>query len=242
MLSLSSEFTNALGALPGTGGFFYGRRLAQSCKAASVEKPNTAYRTQDTMGFLSKGGADNVAGGGGGNYLNPGKLQSGASMRFALCTDEPLEMFECWGENAEGKLKPFRFLEEPTAEDIEDEFGDEWTRRQNRNGDGYEQPKFVIACPAYSYETGSVAVLSLSQKTLIRELDSISQEDDYKKLCEWDFSIGREGTGLATEYTLRPLPPKADRKEIQQVFKKAVEGGFDIKALIRGDNPFPKAA
>ena len=70
------------------------------------------------MGFLSKGGADNVAGGGGGNYLNPGKLQSGASMRFALCTDEPLEMFECWGENAEGKLKPFRFLEEPTAEDI----------------------------------------------------------------------------------------------------------------------------
>ena len=193
------------------------------------------------MGFLSKGGADNVAGGGGGNYLNPGKLQSGASMRFALATAEPLEMFECWGESAEGKLKPFRFLEEPTAEDIEAEFGDEWSRRQNRNGDGYEAAKFVIAVPAYSYESGSIAILSLSQKSLIRELDSISQEEDYKDLCDWDFSIGREGTGLNTEYSLRPLPPKADRKEIKALYKKSLDGGFDINALIRGENPFPSS-
>ena len=31
-------------------------------------------------------------------------------------------MFEVWGESAEGKLKPFRFLEEPTNDDIEVEF------------------------------------------------------------------------------------------------------------------------
>ena len=97
-------------------------------------------------------------------------------MRFALATDAPLEMFECWGENAEGQKKPFRFLEEPTADDIAAEMGNEFQRRENRDGTGYEPAKFVIAVPVYSYETGSIGILSLSQKGLIRELDAISQE------------------------------------------------------------------
>ena len=59
--------------------------------------------------------------------------------------DEPLCFFEVWGESAEGKLKPFRFLEEPTNDDIEAELGDEFKRRESRNGDGFEMPKFVIA-------------------------------------------------------------------------------------------------
>ena len=193
------------------------------------------------MGFLSKSGSDSVSSSGGGNYLNPGKLSPGGSMRFALCTDEPQEMFEVWGESAEGKLKPFRFLEEPTSEDIEAELGDEWTRRQKFSGDGVEPPKFCIAVPAYSYESGKIAILQLSHKTLIRELDSISQEEDYKDLCAWDFSIGREGSGLNTEYTLRPLPPKTDRAEIASLYKKSVDGGFDITALLRGENPFPSS-
>ena len=193
------------------------------------------------MGFLSKSGSDSVSSSGGGSYLNPGKLSPGGSMRFALCTAQPKEMFEVWGESAEGKLKPFRFIEEPNSEDIEAELGDEWTRRQKFSGDGVEPPKFVIAVPAYSYESGKIAILQLSHKTLIRELDSISQEEDYKDLCAWDFSIGREGSGLNTEYTLRPLPPKVDRAEIASLYKKSLNGGFDITALIRGDNPFPSS-
>ena len=39
------------------------------------------------MPFLSKTAAGQVAGGGGGNYLNPGKLPSGGSFRFALLDD-----------------------------------------------------------------------------------------------------------------------------------------------------------
>ena len=191
------------------------------------------------MPFLSKAATQQVAGGGGGNYLNPGKLQSGSSFRFALLTDEPLEMFEVWGETAEGKTKPFRFLEEPTNDDIEAEFGSEYHRRENRFGEGFEPTKFVIACPAYSYETGSVAILSLSQKTLIRELDQISQESDYEDLLAWDFSISKEGSGLLTEYKIRPLPAKMDRDELKATYRKAIADGFNIKELISGGNPFP---
>ena len=191
------------------------------------------------MPFLSKTATQQVATGGGGNYLNPGKLQSGGSFRFALLTDEPLEMFEVWGETAEGKSKPFRFLEEPTPEDIAAEFGPDYDRRENRFGEGLEPVKFVIACPVFSYESNSVAILSLAQKTLIRELDSISQEPDFENLMDWDFSISKEGSGLTTEYKIRPLPAKADRAELKDTYRKAVADGFDIRQLISGGNPFP---
>ena len=192
------------------------------------------------MAFLPKAVADKVQSTGSGNYLNPGKLASGASMRFALCEKEPLCFFECWGEsNADGKLKPFRFLEEPTADDIEAEMGNEFTRRQNRDGTGYEPAKFGIAVACWSYESESIGILSLSQKSLIRAIDEISQSEDYAVLTDWDFSISREGTGLATEYTLLPLPPKADRKEIKEAYEKAILAGFQIKQLISGGNPFP---
>ena len=191
------------------------------------------------MAFLTKSASSKVSStGGGGQYLNPGKLQSGGSMRFAFATDAPLEMFEAWGENAEGQKKPFRFLEEPTADDIAAEMGNEFQRRENRDGTGYEPAKFVIAVPVYSYETGSIGILSLSQKGLIRELDAISQEPDYSDLLRWDFSISREGTGLSTEYTLRPLPQKGSKKEIAQALKDAEAGGFDIQRLATGGNPF----
>ena len=42
-----------------------------------------------------------------GGYINPTKLESGGSVRFALLDDQPLEFFEVWGESGEGKLKPF---------------------------------------------------------------------------------------------------------------------------------------
>lgn len=192
------------------------------------------------MAFLPKSAAEQVQGGGGGNYLNPSKLASGASMRFALCVGEPLCYFECWGESiTEGKLKPFRFLEEPTAGDITAELGDEYQRRQNRDGTGFEPPKFGISVPVFNYENESIGILSMSQKSLIRAIDEVSQSEDYATLTDWDFSISREGTGLSTEYSLLPLPPKADRKEIQALYKKSVDAGFDINALISGDNPFP---
>ena len=195
------------------------------------------------MGFLPKSAAEQVQGGGGGNYLNPGKLQSGASMRFALCESEPLCFFECWGEsNADGKLKPFRFPEEPTAEDVEAEMGNEYSRRQNRDGTGFEPAKFGIAVPVFNYENESIGILSLSQKSLIRAIDEVSQSEDYATLTDWDFSISREGTGLNTEYSLLPLPPKADRKEIASLYEKSILAGFNINKLISGENPFPSTA
>jgi hypothetical protein len=189
------------------------------------------------MALLSKAAQEAVAGAGGG-YLNPSKISAGSSVRFALLSDEPLEYYEVWGEGPDGKAKPFRFTQEPSPDDIALELGD-FVRRQNRDGSGPDPVKFAIALPIYNYDASQVQILSLTQKSIIRELDSISQTDDYEDITATDFTLGKEGAGLKTEYKLLPVPrKKASDALISTAWQEAKSEGFDITRLLTGDNPF----
>ena len=191
------------------------------------------------MPFLSQKASSAVAGGTGGGYLNPSKIQSGSSVRFALLSDQPLEFFECWGEAEDGSVKPFRFAEDPSDADIKEEMGDAYSRRLNREGTAPEGVKFAIAAPVYNFDTEGVQIMQLSQKSIIRELDGISQMEDYANLLEHDFVLGKEGNGLNTEYSLRPVPrKKGSEKAIGGAWTEARESGFDIGRLLTGENPF----
>ena len=191
------------------------------------------------MPFLSENASSAVAPGAGGGYLNPSKIQSGSSVRFALLDDNPLEFYEVWGDATDGGVKPFRFSNDPTPDDIEAELGSDYTRRLNRDGTAPEAVKFAIAVPVYNHDTSKVQILQLSQKSIIRELDSISQMEDYSNLLEWDFVLGKEGNGLNTEYSLRAVPRKKNTEPtIQEAWKEVQAGGFDISRLLSGTNPF----
>ena len=158
------------------------------------------------MPFLTEKAQSAVATTQTGGYINPTKLESGGSVRFALLDDQPLEFFEVWGESGEGKLRPFRFADTPTIEDAEIEMGNEFTRRMNRDGTGVEPAKFAIAVPVFEHESQEVKIFSATQKGIIEELDRISQMEDYSDLLAWDFHLSREGTGLKTQYSLRAVP------------------------------------
>ena len=190
------------------------------------------------MALLSERMSSAVAPGAGGGYLNPSKIQSGTSARFALLDDQPLEFFEVWGDGPDGSVKPFRFSEDPTPEDIEAELG-EFTRRQNRDGTAPEAVKPALAIPVYNHDTKQVQIMQLTQKSIIRELDSISQMEDYSNLIEWDFVLGKEGNGLNTEYSLRAVPrKKGTDPAIQEAWSEVKKAGFDIPRLLDGTNPF----
>ena len=190
------------------------------------------------MALLSERMSSAVAPGAGGGYLNPSKIQSGASARFALLDDQPLEFFEAWGDGPDGSVKPFRFAEDPTPEDIEAELGN-FTRRENRDGTAPEPVKPSLAIPVYNQETKQVQILQLTQKSIIRELDSISQMEDYANLLEWDFVLGKEGNGLNTEYSLRAVPrKKGTDSAIAEAWTETRKAGFDITRLLEGTNPF----
>ena len=192
------------------------------------------------MPFLSEKASSAVAAGSTGGYLNPSKIQSGTSVRFALLDDNPLEFFEIWGEASDGSVKPFRFRDDPTPEDMSTEFGSDYSRRLNREGTGPEPSKFAIAVPVFNHDAGGVVqVLQVSQKSINREFDSISQMDDYSNLLEWDFVLSKEGNGLNTEYSLRAVPRKKGSQEaINTAWEEAKSGGFDVSRLLSGGNPF----
>ena len=192
------------------------------------------------MGFLPDSARANVEASGGG-YLNPSKIQSGSQVRFRLLVKEPLCFWEVWGEDmAGGGVKPFRFAEEPAPEDIDVELGD-YTRRPGRDGKGLEPVKFAIAIPVWNYDTAKIEILQLSQKGLIRELDQISQQEDFADILATDFTLGREGAGLSTEYSLRPCPQRTkETATITDALQDAIKSGFDITRLLDGGNPFKK--
>ena len=137
------------------------------------------------MGFLSKKASASVnAGSSGGGYLQVSKLADGGSVRFALLAAQPLEGYEVWASSPEGQSKPFRFETEPTPEDVAVELGD-FEPREGRGGPGTVDIKFFIAAPVYSYDSGRVQVMSLTQKSIIKELDAVSQIDEYQDLLAW---------------------------------------------------------
>lgn len=191
------------------------------------------------MPFLTEKAKAEVTSTQSGGYINPTKLESGGSVRFALLDDQPLEFFEVWGESAEGKYKPFRFVDRPTTEEVEIEMGNEYTRRMNRDGTGVEPAKFAIAVPVFEHESQEVKIFSATQKGIIEELDRISQMEDYSDLLAWDFHLSREGTGLKTQYSLRAVPRKKGTSPlIEATYAESKDSGFDIKELMTGGNPF----
>ena len=201
--------------------------------------PSKPHNHPFNVAFLSKTASAAVtSNSSGGGYLSPSKINDGGSVRFALLSDEPFEHYETWGTAPDGSQKPFRFSYEPTPEDISTELGN-YTAREGRGGPGTADVKFAIAVPVWSYDAGKVQVLSLTQKSILRELDALSQDADYSNLLEWDFTLNKKGTGLTTEYKLRPAPRKKGSQElIDAAWEEAKAAGFELERLLTGGNPF----
>ena len=191
------------------------------------------------MSFIPKEHSDAFKGGGSRNdYLSPSKVKADGQVRFAILANEPLCYFEVWGEDETGKGKPFRFAQEATADEIEQEMGANYQRRCK--DDGTEEPqKFAIAMPIYNFDIKRIQVLSMTQKGLQKELDEISQVEEYSDMTEWDFVMTKSATVSPDMYGLRPVPRKKGTQEaIDAAWNEAVTNGFDITRLLTGGHPF----
>ncbi len=191
------------------------------------------------MGWLSATASKTVnSSGSTGGYLSASKLGDGESMRFAIVSENPLEYHTCWGENAEGQKKPFRFTQEPSPSDIEAELGD-FKQRMNYEGTALEKPKFAVSCFVFDYQSETIKVLEIGQKGLNKELDSLSMSEDYANLQDWDFTISRTGMKLNTEYRLVPGPRrKGFDDKIKAAWDEAQKKGYDLNKLLIGESPF----
>ena len=78
----------------------------------------------------------------------------------------------------------------------------------NYEGSELEKPKFAISLFVFDYQDDKIKVLEIAQKTIIKEVDKISQTEDYQDIHAWDFIISRTGTKMSTEYRVMPAPRK----------------------------------
>jgi hypothetical protein len=195
------------------------------------------------MGFISTKASKIAAGGGGGTggYMTASKLGDGESYRVAILSDEPLEYFTVWGESDEGQKKPFRFVSEPSPSDIEEELG-EFKQRMNYEGTELEKPKFGLSFFVFDYADEKVKVFEITQKTLMKELDGISQSEDYEDFAAWDMVFSREGLKMNTTYKILPGPRKKGFQEKIDAAWSAAQGkGYDLQQLLVGGSPFGEA-
>ena len=193
------------------------------------------------MGFATKSKLKAIisTSGGGGGYLNPSKVQAGTSKRFKILSPEPLESWCVWGEDPSGACKPFRFSEDPTPSQINEAMGSDYVRRMNREGTAPEAVKPGVSFFVWSYTDEAVMLCEFTQKSLQKELYAITSMEEYDDLNDWDFDLGREGAGLATEYSLRVIPAKkGEGPAIASAWEAAQAKGYSLEALLTGENPF----
>ena len=174
-----------------------------------------------------------------GGYLTASKLGDGEHHRIAIVSESPLEYWTVWGESEEGQKKPFRFAAEPSQSDIEAELGD-FKQRMNYEGTQLEAPKFGLSFFCFDYADSKIKVFEITQKTLIKELDKLSQDEDYADIHAWDLKVNRTGLKMNTEYSILPSPrKKGSDEEIKKAWSAgSEEAGYDLQPTPRGWQSF----
>ena len=195
------------------------------------------------MPFISATARKNSQSGGGNkDYLKIKKEKVGDSIRFAILSEEPLDYWTTWGcEIATGKYKPFRFVSQPTDADIEAEMGPNFERAKEYKSEEIRKANFAMAMFVWSFEEKKVMMLELDKKTLIREIDSISQQPDYEVIQDTDLIITYKGPDNGW-YSVMPAPRKKDTQdEIDSAWAEAQAQNYDLKQLLVGGSPFGDA-
>lgn len=155
---------------------------------------------------------------GGGKYM---KLKQGANQFRIVGSFEDgtnIQGMLGWGEDEEGKRKPFRW-----------KVGEEAPRKFAEN------PKQFFALLVWNYDEECIQVLELPQAKLRTEIVTLAKDEDWGDPRKYDLKIVRNGEGLETSYAMTPSPHKKRSDEINEAVKSTV---VDMSALYRGEDPF----
>ena len=176
------------------------------------------------------------------NYLRYTKLAQGKPANFALLEQDPLCYWLVWGETSDGSsMKPFRFLEKPSDEDIKLELGNEYTQMLNFDKTALRKPVECLTWPVYNWDLNSVQVLEVAHISLSRQFAKYGLNKKYSKnLLDWDFELSKIQADM-TRYELLIVPRDEDEHDETQMsvdWKIAQKAGFDLSRIVVGGDPF----
>ena len=176
------------------------------------------------------------------NYLRYTKLAQGKPANFALLEQDPLCYWLVWGETSDGSsMKPFRFLEKPSDEDIKLELGNEYTQMLNFDKTALRKPVECLTWPVYNWDLNQVQVLEVAHISLSRQFAKYGLNKKYSKnLLDWDFELSKIQADM-TRYELLIVPRDEDEHDEGQMAKDwraAEKAGFDLSRIVGGGDPF----
>jgi hypothetical protein len=176
----------------------------------------------------------------GGGYLNPSSIEHGASARFAILSEEPLEGVEVWFTKAAGGMTKRITPEWPDSallSELEKTVDGSVLER-----DGKPAIKRCASFFVYDFDAEAVRCFSANQKTLLADIERLVSDEDYSDLSRWDMKISRTGKGTDTKYHAAMVPTKrsSDKvaKAVTEAWDHAIAQGADLEALYHGGNPF----
>lgn len=92
------------------------------------------------------------------------------------------------------------------------------------------------AFPVWNYQTESIQILELTQKTIMKAIKSFVENPKWGSPFLYDIAVTRTGESLETEYQTQAEPPIG---EVSEDIKKAFEDKkIKLDALFEGEDPF----
>ncbi len=159
-----------------------------------------------------------------GRYVNPSKLDEGKEHRYRFF-GTGITGYEVWTVDN----KPVRFRDKPGDADL--------PGNVKFDESGNPSVKRFITGLVYDYQAEDFKILQLTQKGLMNTLFKYIQDTDYGDPCGYDIKLTRKGSGLKTEYTLAPAPPKAPAAAVVAEYDELY---CNLELLFDGKDPFEK--
>ena len=194
-----------------------------------------------SSGFLATIEKENEGSSSADNYLRYTKLDQGKPANFALLEQDPLQYWLVWGVDANEKMKPFRFMTQPTAEEINLELGNDYSQCLNYDKTGVRKPVECLTWPVYNWDTNRVQVLEVSHISLARQFAKYGLNKKYSRnLLDWDFELSKIKADMV-KYELLIVPRDEDEHDeaaMEKAWKAAEKAGFDLNRIVTGGDPF----
>ena len=95
--------------------------------------------------------------------------------------------------------------------------------------------KHFWAMSVWDYKSNKVSILEITQKTIQTAIEGLARNTDWGTPLNYDLTVTKTGSGMDTEYSVIPIPPKPLPEEIQTVI---LGTQVNLEALFEGKDPF----
>jgi len=95
--------------------------------------------------------------------------------------------------------------------------------------------KHFWAMVAWNYDAGKLQILEITQTGIQKKIKALAQDADWGDPQNYDIKVTKSGSGMETEYEVKPVPHKPIGDDVMIARDSTV---VDLEQLFTGGDPF----